>query len=205
MEMFGATAIWEGNGRITVYDKTQGPLTCRNYVANVFAMSQHAVRVLSPYVGGGFGSGLRPQYELPLAVLAARALRRSVQVTLTRQQMFTLGYRAGNIQSLALAADADGMLTSWRHEWIGMTSQFENFQRSYVTWSGQLYKCDNVELVQKLVKLDHNTPCDMRAPGGAEGLFAIECAMDELAYAANVDPLALRLLNYSGSDRGQAL
>ena len=201
MEMFGATAIWEGDGRITIYDKTQGPLNCRNYVANVFGMSQDAVRVLSPYVEGGFGSGLRPQYELPLAVLAARALRRSVQVTLTRQQMFTLGYRAANIQSLALAADADGKLTSFRHEWLGMTSQFENFQRSYVTWSSQLYKCDNVELVQKLVKLDHNTPCDMRAPGGAEGLFAIECAMDELAYAANLDPLALRLLNYSDKDQ----
>ena len=201
MEMFGATAIWEGDDRITVYAKTQGLLNCRNYVANVFGVRQNAVRVLSPYVGGGFGSGLRPQYELPLAVLATRALRRSVQVTLTRQQMFTIGYRAGNFQSLALAAERDGRLTSFRHEWIGMTSQFENFQRSYVTWSSQLYKCDNVELVQKLVKLDHNTPCDMRAPGGAEGLFAIECAMDELAYAANADPLALRLLNYSDKDQ----
>jgi xanthine dehydrogenase YagR molybdenum-binding subunit len=201
MEMFGATAIWEGDDRITIYDKTQGPLNCRNYVANVFGMRPDAVRILSPYVGGGFGSGLRPQYELPLAVLAARALRRSVQVTLTRQQMFTLGYRAGNIQTLALAADQHGRLTSFRHEWIGMTSQFEDFQRSYVTWSRQLYKCDNVALVQKLVKLDQNTPCDMRAPGGAEGLFAIECAMDELAYAANVDPLALRLLNYSDKDQ----
>ncbi len=201
MEMFGATAIWEDDDRITIYDKTQGPLNCRNYVANVFGMSQDAVRVLSPYVGGAFGSGLRPQYELPLAVLAARALRRSVQVVLTRQQMFTIGYRAGNIQSLALSAAADGKLTSFRHQWIGMTSQFENFQRSYLTWSRQLYQCDNVELVQKLVRLDQNTPCDMRAPGGAEGLFAIECAMDELAYAANVDPLALRLLNYSDKDQ----
>jgi xanthine dehydrogenase YagR molybdenum-binding subunit len=201
MEMFGATAIWESDDRITIYDKTQGPLNCRNYVADVFGIRQSAVRVLSPYVGGAFGSGLRPQYELPLAVLAARALRRSVQVTLTRQQMFTLGYRAGNVQSLALAADHDGKLTSFRHQWIGMTSQFESFQRSHVTWSSQLYKCDNVELVQKLVKLDQNTPCDMRAPGGAEGLFAIECAMDELAYAANVDPLALRLLNYSDKDQ----
>jgi xanthine dehydrogenase YagR molybdenum-binding subunit len=201
MEMFAATAIWEGDGSITVYDKTQGPLNCRNYVANVLGMRQNAVRVLSPYVGGAFGSGLRPQYELPLAVLAARALRRSVQVTLTRQQMFTLGYRAGNVQSLALAANHEGKLTSFRHQWIGMTSQFETFQRSYVTWSSQLYNCDNVELVQKLVKLDQNTPCDMRAPGGAEGLFAIECAMDELAYAANVDPLALRLLNYSDKDQ----
>ena len=201
MEMFGATAVWEEDGRITIYDKTQGPVNCRNYVANVFDLPQESVRVLSPYVGGGFGSGLRPQYELPLAVLAAKALRRSVQVALTRQQMFTLGYRAGNIQSLALAADHDGKLASFRHEWIGMTSQFENFQRSYVTWSSQLYRCDNVELVQKLVKLDQNTPCDMRAPGGAEGLFAIECAMDELAYAANVEPLEFRLRNYSDKDQ----
>ncbi len=201
MEMFGATAMWEEDGRITVYDKTQGPLNCRNYVGNVVGMPQEAVRVLSPYVGGAFGSGLRPQYELPLAVLAARSLRRSVQVTLTRQQMFGLGYRAGNVQSLALGADRDGKLASFRHQWTGMTSQFENFQRSYVTWSRQLYKCDNVELVQKLVKLDQNTPCDMRAPGGAEGVFAIECAMDELAYAANLDPLALRLINYSDKDQ----
>jgi xanthine dehydrogenase YagR molybdenum-binding subunit len=176
MEMFAATAVWEGDGRITVYDKTQGPQNCRDYVAKVFAMPPAKVRVLSPYVGGGFGSGLRPQYELPLAVLAARALKRSVQVTLTRQQMFGLGYRAGNIQSLALAADRDGRLASFRHEFIGMTSQFEAFQRNYVTWSSLLYTCPNTELVQKLVKLDQNTPCDMRAPGGAEGLYAIECA-----------------------------
>jgi xanthine dehydrogenase YagR molybdenum-binding subunit len=201
MEMFGATAVWEGDGRITVYDKTQGPVNCRNYLANVFDLAHDQVRVLNPYVGGGFGSGLRPQYELPLAVLAARALKRSVRVTLTRQQMFGLGYRAGNIQSLQLGAARDGRLASFRHAFIGMTSQFEQFQRSYAAWSSLLYKCDNAELSQKLVKLDHNTPCDMRAPGGAEGLFAIECAMDELATAANVDPLDLRLINYSDRDQ----
>jgi xanthine dehydrogenase YagR molybdenum-binding subunit len=201
MEMFGATAVWEGDGRITVYDKTQGPQNCRNYVANVLGMDHDEVRVLSPYVGGGFGSGLRPQYELPLAAMAARALERSVQVALTRQQMFTLGYRSANVQRLALAAERDGRLVSFRHEFIGMTSQFEDFQRNYVGWSRQLYKCDNAELGQKLVKLDQNTPCDMRAPGGAEGLYAIECAMDELAYAANIDPLELRLVNYSDRDQ----
>ncbi len=116
MEPFAATAVWEGDGRITVFDKTQGPQNCRNYVADVFGMPRDKVRVLSPYVGGGFGSGLRPQYELPLAVLAARALKRSVRVTLTRQQMFTLGYRAANIQELALAADRDGSLASFRHD-----------------------------------------------------------------------------------------
>jgi xanthine dehydrogenase YagR molybdenum-binding subunit len=201
MEMFGATAVWEGDGRVTVYDKTQGAMNCRNYLANVFDLADDEVRVLNPYVGGGFGSGLRPQYELPLAVLAARALKRSVRVTLTRQQMFGLGYRAGNIQSLKLGAERDGRLVSFAHAFTGMTSQFEQFQRTNVAWSSQLYKCANVELVQKLVKLDHNTPCDMRAPGGAEGLYAIECAMDELAYATDIDPLELRLINYSDRDQ----
>jgi len=201
MEPFAATAVWEGNGHITVFDKTQGPQNCRNYVAGVFGMPRDKVRVLSPYVGGGFGSGLRPQYELPLAVLAARALKRSVRVTLTRQQMFTLGYRAANVHELALAASGDGNLASFRHEAMSMTSQFEDFQRDLVNWSSLLYKCANSELGQRLVKLDQNTPCDMRAPGGAEGAYAIECAMDELAYAANVDPLELRLINYSDKDQ----
>jgi xanthine dehydrogenase YagR molybdenum-binding subunit len=201
MEMFAATAVWEGDDRITVFDKTQGPQNCRNYVASVFGMPLDKVRVLSPYVGGAFGSGLRPQYQLPLAVLAARALKRSVRVALTRQQMFALGYRAANAQELALGADRDGRLASFRHDFVGMTSQFEDFQRTPVNWSSLLYRCANSELVQRLVKLDHNTPCDMRAPGGAEGAYAIECAMDELAYAANIDPLELRLINYSDKDQ----
>jgi len=201
MEPFAATAVWEDDDRITVFDKTQGPQNCRNYVAGVFGMLRDKVRVLSPYVGGGFGSGLRPQYELPLAVLAARALKRSVRVTLTRQQMFTLGYRAANVHEMTLAADQDGSLTSFRHEAVSMTSQFEDFQRNFVNWSSLLYRCANVDLGQRLVKLDQNTPCDMRAPGGAEGAYAIECAMDELASAADIDPLELRLINYSDKDQ----
>jgi xanthine dehydrogenase YagR molybdenum-binding subunit len=201
MEPFAATAVWEGNDRITVFDKTQGPQNCRNYVAGVFGMPRDKVRVLSPYVGGGFGSGLRPQYELPLAVLAAHALKRSVRVTLTRQQMFTLGYRAANVHELALAANGDGRLASFRHEAVSTTSQFEDFQRDFVNWSSLLYRCANAELGQRLVKLDQNTPCDMRAPGGAEGMYPIECAMDELAYAANIDPLELRLVNYSDKNQ----
>jgi len=201
MEPFAATAVWEGDDRITVFDKTQGPQNCRNYVAGVFGMPRDKVRVLSPYVGGGFGSGLRPQYELLLAVLAARALKRSVRVTLTRQQMFTLGYRAANVHELALAANSDGNLASFRHEAVSMTSQFEDFQRDLVNWSSLLYRCANADLGQRLVKLDQNTPCDMRAPGGAEGAYAIECAMDELAYATDIDPLELRLINYSDKDQ----
>jgi xanthine dehydrogenase YagR molybdenum-binding subunit len=203
MEPFATTAVWEDNDRITVFDKTQGPQNSRNYVASVVGMPRDKVRVLSPYVGGAFGSGLRPQYQLPLAVLAARALKRSVRVTLTRQQMFTLGYRAANVQELALGTNSDGSLASFRHHAVAMTSQFEDFERDFVHWSSLLYRCASSELGQGLVKLDQNTPCDMRAPSGAEGLYAIECAMDELAYAANIDPLELRLINYSDRDQNE--
>src|SRR5262249_60823295 len=117
--------------------------------------------------------------------------------------MFTLGYRAANVRELALAAKDDGSLASFRHGTVAMTSQFEDFQRDLGNLSSLLYKCANSELGQRLVQLDQNTPCDMRAPGGAEGAYAIECAMDELAYAANIDPLELRLINYSDKDQIQ--
>jgi xanthine dehydrogenase YagR molybdenum-binding subunit len=201
METFATTAVWEGEDQITIFDKTQGAPNSRNYVADVLEMPRDKVRVLSPFVGGAFGSGLRPQYQLPLAALAARALKRSVRVNLTRQQMFTLGYRSANIQTLALGAGSDGRLASFRHDVVAMTSQFEEFQRDYVNWSSRLYRCANSELSQKLVKLDQNTPCDMRGPGGTEGAYGIECAMDELAYAAKIDPLELRLINYSDKDQ----
>ena len=100
--MLWKTAVWEGDGRLTVYDKTQGAPNCHNYICNVFGLAKDKVRVLSPYVGGAFGVGLRPNYQLFLAVLAAIGLKRSVRVALTRQQMFTLGYRPQTIQKLSL-------------------------------------------------------------------------------------------------------
>ena len=171
MEPFAATAVWEGDGRITVYDKTQGPQNCRNYVADVFGMKPDKVRVLSHYVGGAFGSGLRPHYQLPLAVLAARALERPVRVDAhAPADVHDRLSGRRTIQELALGADRDGSLASFRHDAVSMTSQFEDFQRTFVNWSSQLYRCPNSELAQRLVKLDLNTPCDMRGPGGTEGI-----------------------------------
>jgi xanthine dehydrogenase YagR molybdenum-binding subunit len=201
METHATTAIWEGDGQITVCDKTQGAQNSQQYAANVCGLAADKVRVLSPYVGGAFGLGLRPQYQLPLAVMAALALKRSVRVALTRQQMFTFSYRPQSIQHLALGADTDGRLTSFRHDAVSATSQFEDYQDNMVNWSRQLYACANSALGYRLAKLDLYTPCDMRAPGGATGVYAIECAMDELAYAAKVDPLELRLKNYSDIDQ----
>jgi xanthine dehydrogenase YagR molybdenum-binding subunit len=201
MELYASTVIWGVDGKLTVYDKTQGVQNVQRYLCGVLKMKSDDIRVISPYVGGAFGSGLRPQYQAALAVLAARALRRSVRLVLTRQQMYTLGYRPGSIERVALGAKADGALDAITHDVIAITSQYEDFARNDTGWSGALYKCANTRYSHKLAKLDLATPCDMRAPGAATGVYALECAMDELAAALKMDPVELRLRNYS--DRQQ--
>ncbi|MFL5334490.1 MAG: xanthine dehydrogenase family protein molybdopterin-binding subunit [Geminicoccaceae bacterium] len=203
MEMHATTVIWEDSGSLTVYDKIQGVQNTHAYVTSVFGLAKDKVRVLSPYVGGAFGSGLRPQYQLYLAVMAATELQRSVRVVLARDQMFTLGYRPETIQGVALGAGADGALQAILHEAIANTSRFEDYQENVVNWSDLLYQCANTSLDYKLTQLDRSTPCDMRAPGATLGVFALETAMDELAYAACVDPIELRLRNYAETDPGQ--
>jgi xanthine dehydrogenase YagR molybdenum-binding subunit len=201
MECFGTTAVWEGDGKLTVYDKTQGAPNCQSYVCNVFGLAKDKVRVLSPYVGGAFGVGLRPNYQLFMAVLAAIGLERSVRVALTRQQMFTLGYRPQTIHRLTFGAEVDGSLLALKHDALANTSRFEDYQEPTVIWAGALYHCENSAVAAKLAPVDLFTPCDMRAPGAAVALYALESAMDELSYAAGVDPLELRLRNYSDLDQ----
>jgi len=203
MELYASTVMWEGDGKLTVYDKTQGVQNVQCYLCGVFKMKPDDVRVVSPFVGGAFGSGLRPQYQVALAVLAARALERSVRLVLTRRQMYGLGYRPATIERLAIGATADGTLDAISHEAIGVTSQYEDFSRNDTGWSGQLYKSTTAKYLHKLVRLDLATPSDMRAPGATTGVYALECAMDELAVALKLDPLELRLRCYSDRDQHQ--
>jgi xanthine dehydrogenase YagR molybdenum-binding subunit len=203
MEMHASTVIYEADDNLTIYDKTQGVLNSQHYVAQVFGLPKKKVRVLSPFVGGAFGSALRPQYQLFMAVLAALELKRSVKVSLTRQQMFSFGHRPVTVQQMAIGASPDGKLEAIRHAAFSETSQFENYVENIVNWSSMLYQCDHVELKYELVKLDVYTPLDMRAPGAATGMHALECAMDELSYQLGMDPLELRLKNYAEEDPSQ--
>jgi xanthine dehydrogenase YagR molybdenum-binding subunit len=203
MEPHATTVLWEGGGKITIHDKIQGVANTQEYVTNVFGLKQADVRVLSPFVGGGFGSGLRPQYQLYLAVLASLQLERSVSVVLTRDQMFTFGHRPETIQTVSIAARQDGVITGIRHEAIAETSTFEDYQEVVVNWSGLVAHCDNVELDYKLVQLDRYTPADMRAPGAPTGQFAFESALDELSYLLKIDPIELRLRNYTETDENE--
>jgi xanthine dehydrogenase YagR molybdenum-binding subunit len=205
MELFASTVIWDGGGKLTVYDKTQGVQNVQRYLCSVFEKKSDDVRVLSPFVGGAFGAGLRPQYQVVLAVLGALALQRSVRLVLTRQQMYGLGYRPATIERLALGAKADGTLDSITHEAIAVTSEFEDFSRNDTGWAALLYKSANAKYVHKLARLDVSTSCDMRAPGAATGVYALESAMDELAVALKLDPVELRLRCYSDRDQNEDL
>jgi xanthine dehydrogenase YagR molybdenum-binding subunit len=204
MELFASTAMWDG-GKLTVYDKTQGVQNVQKYLCGVFRKQSDEIRVLSPYMGGGFGAGLRPQYQVVLAVMAALKLERSVRLVLTRRQMYGLGYRPATIEHLALGAKEDGTLASITHEAIGATSRFEDFSRNDTGWSAQLYTSPNASYVHRVAHLDRPTSCDMRAPGAATGVYALESAMDELAVALKIDPVELRLRCYSDKDQNEDL
>ncbi|RAJ94473.1 xanthine dehydrogenase YagR molybdenum-binding subunit [Larkinella arboricola] len=205
IEMFASTVVYEKNGKLTIYDKTQGAPNSQMYVAQVFNLPFKDVRVISPYVGGAFGSGLRPQYQLFLAVLAALELKRSVRVSLTRQQMFTFGHRPATVQNLSLGATADGTLDAIRHDAIAETSRFEDYFEIVVNWSGMLYPAENTKSTYDLVPLDVFTPLDMRAPGGVTGVPALEMEIDELAHKIGMDPIEFRLKNYTEKDMDQDL
>lgn len=200
MEMFGTTCVYGAGGKLTIYDKTQGSQNAQGYVTSVFGLKSDDVQLINHYVGGAFGSALRPQQQLFFAVMASLELQRSVRVTLTRAQMFHIGYRPDNYQTVSLAADRDGRLQAIMHDAVAATSHYEDYQEAVVNWSGMMYHCDNVTLSYQLAKLDTATPCDMRAPGAAIGVTALECALDELSYELGMDPLAIRQINFATRD-----
>lgn len=201
MELFTTTVIYNSDDTLTIYDKTQSVSNSQLYVTNALGYSKSEVRVESPFVGGAFGSALRPQYQLFLATLAAKALKRSVRLTLTRDQMFTLGHRPETLQQIRLGANADGDLQAIHNETLQITSRYENYFEMIANWSGLSYQCDAVTMEEKTVSMDTSTPGDMRAPGAAQGVWAIETAMDELAVATGRDPVELRLQNYAEKDQ----
>jgi xanthine dehydrogenase YagR molybdenum-binding subunit len=197
MELHASTVIFEAGGRLTVHDKNQGGHGTRKRLAKVFGLPESQLTLLNTFVGGAFGSGLRPQYNLLLAMLGALHLRRPVRVVLTRRQMFTFGHRPEIWQRVRLAAERDGTLQALIHEAVGETSRVDDFTEMVTKWSGTLYRCANLRGDYRVLPLDLPTPLDMRAPGAASGLFALEVAVDELAQALRMDPLALRLRNYA--------
>ncbi|MFA1551030.1 xanthine dehydrogenase family protein molybdopterin-binding subunit [Actinomadura chokoriensis] len=196
MEPHTTLAQWHGDGSLTLYDSTQGASFVQATIAGIFGLDPSQVRVVSPHVGGGFGSKGTPRPNVVLAALAARAVGRPVKFAVPRQQMFaTTGYRTPTIQRVRLGADADGRLNAIFHEVFEQTSTVKEFAEQTATPTRVMYQAPNRHTSHRVVALDVPTPSWMRAPGETPGMYALESAIDELAIAVGIDPIELRVRN----------
>ncbi|CAL9344957.1 Aldehyde oxidoreductase molybdenum-binding subunit PaoC [Streptomyces sp. enrichment culture] len=199
MEPHATAALWEpeGDGFLTLWESTQGVHPTRTTVASVFGLDEERVRVVCPYVGGGFGSKGQPHVNVVLAALAARAVPgRPVRLALTRQQMFSLaGYRTPTIQRCRLGADRGGTLTALAIDVVEQTSRIKEFAEQTGVPARMMYASPNRRTTHRLAALDVPVPSWMRAPGECPGMFGPEVAMDELAERLGMDPVELRIRN----------
>jgi xanthine dehydrogenase YagR molybdenum-binding subunit len=195
MEPHATVAAWR-DGDLTLYESTQGAPMARDIVAKVLGLPPERVRVISHHVGGGFGAKGTPKPTAIVAALAAQAVGRPVKLAATRQQMFAVtGYRTPTIQRLRLGADADGRMTAISHEVFEQSSTLREFAEQTAVATRKMYAAPNRRTSHRLARLDVPTPTWMRAPGETPGMYALECAMDELAIAAGIDPVELRIRN----------
>ncbi|TWT11732.1 xanthine dehydrogenase family protein molybdopterin-binding subunit [Reyranella sp. CPCC 100927] len=197
-------AVWDRDGAgVTVHTGSQAVFAHRKAIADGFGLSVGRVRVVSKYLGGGFGSkGSAWLPCLMLGIAAARHVGRPVKLELTRAQMFTLvGRRQETIQTLKLGAMRDGRLVAMTHDTVAQTSSFADYADPVATPTRVLYACPNVATSHRLVRVNAPQPNPMRAPGEGPGSFALESALDELAHVLKMDPLALRLRNYAERDQ----
>lgn len=205
MELHSTVAEWIDT-QLVLYDKTQWVDNVQEQLALAFDMNKKDVRVISPFVGGAFGSALRVWPHVLVAALAARHVKRPVKLVVSRSQMFVIpGYRPYTTQKIALASSKDGKLLQIDHSGTAETSVYEEFTESLLHPTQCLYQCPNVVTRYRLAELNVNTPGSMRGPGEASGMFALESAIDELAVALDLDPVELRLRNEAGKDQSQDL
>jgi xanthine dehydrogenase YagR molybdenum-binding subunit len=205
IEMHATVAAWDGD-RLTLWDKTQWVHNVAEEIAAVFGLPAENIRVVSPFVGGAFGSGLRTWPHVTLAALGARVAGRPVKLMLSRREMYYgVGYRPHTVQRVALGASRDGRLSAIVHEGYQETSTYEKFSEALLNASRFLHACPNVSTRHRIAPMNVHTPTYMRAPGEASGVFALESAMDELAVALSIDPVELRLRNEPERDEFKKL
>lgn len=195
IELHAATAVWNGD-KLTVYDASQFVRGVADSLAKMFSLDKENVRVLSPFVGGGFGGKGSMWDHVQLCVLAAKVVDRPVKLALSREGVYRIvGGRTPSEQRVALAADETGKLTSLIHTGITATSTTNDFAEQFSFPARHLYAAENLFITQSVVRLNTTANSFMRAPGESIGTFALESAMDELAYDLGMDPVELRLRN----------
>jgi xanthine dehydrogenase YagR molybdenum-binding subunit len=200
MEPHATVAEWKGDN-LMVYDATQAVTGVRSLLSAMLGIPPDKVNVVALFIGGGFGSKGFTWPNTILTAMAAKQVNRPVKLVLARQQMFTTaGRRSQTIQKISFGATSAGKLNAIKHETTSESSFVDEFVEQAGLAASMLYSCPNVEVSHSLVRLNRVTPCPTRAPGEAPGTYALEVAMDELAYQLKMDPVQLRLVNYADTD-----
>jgi len=197
MEPSASMAAWDGDD-LTLWETTQWVVGARNTVAETLGISEERVHIISPFIGGGFGCKGFIWPHSVLSAISAKKVGRPVKLNLTRKQMFSAcGHRSETRQKVRLGATQEGKLTAIQHDSLVQTSTVDEFVESCGNTTRFLYSCQNMSIAHHAVRVNIATPTPMRAPGENPGLFALESAMDELAYKLNIDPVQLRIINHS--------
>jgi xanthine dehydrogenase YagR molybdenum-binding subunit len=200
IELQGATALWEGD-KLTIYEESQGIFNMRGVLAQMFGLPAENVRVITKFVGSGFGSKLWPWTHCALAVAAARQVGKPVKLVLSRKMMFqSVGHRARTQQRVRLGATRDGKLVSLQHDYVYHRSILDNYHENCGEATAFQYSVPNLRVKFGRAQRNIGTPSDMRGPGAVPGLYATESAMNELADQLKIDPVKLRILNEPKSD-----
>jgi xanthine dehydrogenase YagR molybdenum-binding subunit len=202
MEPHVTLAAWDEAGTLTLYDSTQMVVGTRKLAALVLGIPEEKINVVCEFLGGGFGGKSWSWPHTLLAALAAKVVNRPVRLQLTRAQMYSMvGHQAATVQTIALGAERDGKLTGIRHDSVNPTSLFDDYVEYAAMASRHLWHASGgIATSHRVVHVNRNSPVVLRAPMEAQGHFALECAMDELACATGIDPVELRLRNDTETD-----
>src|SRR5438034_6742084 len=199
IEMSGTIAAWDGDDKLTLYDATQFVKGVQSVIARAWNLPNENVRVICPFVGGAFGCKGAVWPHVFAAAMGATAARVPVKLHVTRLNMFVgAGHRTPTSQTIALAATRDGKLQAMRHvSHIATSPVGDHIESCGARSTGVMYESPAIRVDETLYKINVASTTFMRAPGECPGTYALECAMDELAFALNMDPVALRLAHHS--------
>jgi xanthine dehydrogenase YagR molybdenum-binding subunit len=202
IELQGATAIWDGS-MLTLYEESQAIFNMRSVLAQMFGLPKENVRVITKFVGSGFGSKLWPWTHCPLAAAAARQVGKPVKLVLSRKMTFqTAGHRARTQQRVRLGATPEGKLVSLQHDYVYHRSMLDDYHENCGEATAFHYSVPNLRVKFGRARRNIGSPSDMRGPGAVPGLYATESAMNELADQLKIDPVRLRVLNEPKIDEG---
>src|SRR5437762_4875413 len=205
LELHATTAVWE-DSKLTLYESTQSIFNTRNVLAQMFGLPQENVRIVTKFVGSGFGSKLWPWTHCPLAAAAARQLGRPVKVVVSRKMMFqAVGHRPRTQQRVRLGATPDGRLVSLQHDYVCQQAMLDNYHEDCGETTSFLYSVPNLRVAFGRARRNVGSPTSMRGPGAVPGLYATESAMNELADQLKIDPVQFRIINEPRLDESKGI